>query len=561
MEINSLADLDNLETHIAKTFGKLKLNDVLKSLYLRKERLPKIEPFVIAGVFLFAVRFSMTSNLSETPTNCDIESLINLYYKYYTDPITFDNDLSNKFKSSNLNKIFTLVRLRSSQFPFNRGYWSQFSRPFFLFHEIPKQLEGLKDIPTKVRTFDFESKFQAITGVSLIDFITTGFVISAECRNNLVINRNNFKKLREDGINLPDDESVRNILSKLTAEKFKLIELYERRKNKDRRFRMYDFNPLLSYPIIRLYSNKEFFLSDEDYIHAPIPHLIDSKMSMGIYYEMFNNYTKDSHTEFSDYFGYVFEKYVGLIIKNSISSEELISEEDIRKFYPKNKRNEKKIPDWALIDGSTLILFECKATFFKRPAEAIASEEIINNNLEPVIKGLVQLFEFGDACQSQAKELTKFRDCTKFKSILVSLEPLHFINTSYFREHIDSLLIKKNVTDLDWQILSIDELERLQPHLAAGFKLTQVLNDLWTKTFDVTNLDWEILSIDELEKLEPHLDGDLKLTEIVTDSWTKAFNEILQDLESHTHKTFFNSFLYAKHEELYQRINYKHNIK
>lgn len=246
MEISSLADLDKLESQIEKAFEKLKLGDVLHSLYLLRKSSPELRPFMVAGVSLFAARFCPPSKASQLSNNYDIRSLVNLSNKYYlADPITFDKDLHDEFIDSN--PVFMMLRLASSQFPFELGRFSEFSRPALLFHEIPKQLQSLSDIPQ----FDFESKFQALTGVSVLDFITTGFVISAASHRNFAVNRDYFKKTRKQGINIPSDRTVRDILNQLVADKFKLIEVYEKRKNKDRRFRMYDFNPLLSYPVVR----------------------------------------------------------------------------------------------------------------------------------------------------------------------------------------------------------------------------------------------------------------------------------------------------------------------
>jgi hypothetical protein len=111
-------------------------------------------------------------------------------------------------------------------------------------------------------------------------------------------------------------------------------------------------------------------------------------------------------------------------------------------------------------------------------------------------------------------ELQKFHYCSIFKPIIVSLEPLFLINSEFFREYINTLLAAEGVTGLDWQILSIDELEALQPHIAAGFNLAQVLDELRNK----------------------------------------SFNNVLENLSSQTNRTFAHSFLYDKQEELYQRL-------
>jgi hypothetical protein len=503
MNINSLAELEKLESTIESVFRKLPLGDVLHSLYLLKKSPPELQPFMVGRFALFAIRFCPPSKTSQLIKNYDIRNLVNVSNDYYlADPITFDKDLHDKFIDEN--PVFMLLRVVSSQFPFEPGLFSEFARPALLFHEIPQQLQNLPGIPK----FDFDSKFQAITGVSVIEFITIGFVIYSASHGNFAFSQDSFKKMRKQGINV-SSQSLRAVLNQLVADKSKLVELYEKRKNKDRRFRMYDFNPLFSYPIIRPCQNKQFSTPDKDFIHAPVPELVASRISTGIFYQMYNTYG----TEFSEYFGFVFERYVGLILEKCLLSEQLLSELDIRNFYPAEKG---KAPDWIIVDGSTVLLFECKATRFSRAAQAIASEDAINgtSGIPQVKRGLNQLASFISACQAKIPELQQFHHCNTFKPIFVSMEPLFLINSEFFREHINTLLAAEGVTRLDWQILSINEIEALQPHISAGFNLTQVLDELRNK----------------------------------------SFNNVLENLSSQTNRTFAHSFLYDKQEELYQRL-------
>ncbi len=102
---------------------------------------------------------------------------------------------------------------------------------------------------------------------------------------------------------------------------------------------------------------------------------------------------------------------------------------------------------------------------------------------------------------------------------------MHLINSVPFQEHIDSLLAAKHISKFDWQILAINELEEIQPHLNAELKFSQVLENLRQTTF----------------------------------------NNVLDDLVSQTNKSFEDSFLYQKQEEISQRlgipgrVNHKQN--
>jgi hypothetical protein len=87
---------------------------------------------------------------------------------------------------------------------------------------------------------------------------------------------------------------------------------------------------------------------------------------------------------------------------------------------------------------------------------------------------------------------------------------LYLVNSTFFREHIDGLLAAQGVTDLPWLILPVDELERLQPHLAAGINLGDTIDGLRDATF----------------------------------------NDVLEGLLRQTNLTYKDSFLYRKEEEL-----------
>lgn len=500
-----MADLEGLESIIKLQLQikQIKLGDALKSLYIAKRNSQEIVPFMVAGFALFATRFCSPSKVSQKIKHYDIRYLMELSNSYFlADPITFDEDLNEEFIQQN--PVFMLLRITSSQFSFAPPLFGDFARPFYLYHEIPKQLSGLDNIPK----FDFESKFKDITGVSVLNFIDIGFILFAASASHFAFNRSYFQKCRKQDIVLPNDKTIESILNHISADKFKLVNLYEKRKNKDRRFRAYDFNPFLQYPLIKPCQGKQFAKAKEDFYHAPVPELIASRASTGIFYQMFNEYK----TTFSEYFGFVFEKYVGIVLENCINSEQLLSESDIRSFYSKDKR---KAPDWIIIDNSTAILFECKATRFSRAAQAITTEDAINDSLSQVRKGLKQLYEFISACKDKISELEKFHHCTKFIPVLISLEPMYLINSGFFREHINSLLAAKNIPKFDWQILSINELEAFQPHLSHQIQLSPVLEDLSHKNF----------------------------------------NKVLKDLESKTKKSFGNSFLYPKHEEIFQRLD------
>lgn len=496
MEINQLEDLDKLESKIRQKLSKFRLGDVLYSLYNTKG----LPPFITAGIALFAVRFSRPSLVTQNLRLVNIHPIIKLVSGYLlADPITFDKEIHDNFIDST--PVFLMLRLACSQFPFDVSPFSQFSRPMLLYYDIPKRLAGQTGIPN----FDLQKEFENLNGVSIPEFIMIGFVASA-CANNFKFSLNSFEEKRSQGIKLPDNKVISQVIDQLSGDKIKLNSLYEQRKVSDRRFRMYDFNPLREHPLILPYRSRGFGKLGQDFFCAPVPKLIYERVSIGIYYQLFNHFKQN----FSNYFGCVLEEYLKDVLNNCINSEILVDIRDLR------VDKDIKSPDYAIIDGSIALIFECKATKFNLPAQTIASEKAVNDSLKQVKKGLIQLDTFIEACKSKLPCLHQFHHCTIFKPILVSLEKLHLINSGDFRNHINGLLKNESIVNLDWRIFSIGELEILQPHLVQGINLSQVIQDLENNIFD----------------------------------------DVINQLCSKTNKSYKDSFLYPKQEELYQRLGY-----
>lgn len=504
MEIDSIEKLEVIKGQIQSAIQKYRLEDVLLGLRNSPDNL---QPFVVGGTALFAIRHCTAGH--RTPTVQGLEwnelaPIVDLVTQYLiADPLGFDQELQKAFNDSN--PIFTLLRIFGNQIPYAVNLFGQYARPFLLFHELPSQLAGRPEVAQS----DFDANFRKINGVSPIDFIKVGFMAFVAARNNPVFTRSYFEAARAKGLNLPGDKEVSQILDNIAADPKRLSEVYHHFQVSDRRFSMYDLNPLFIHPIVRPWRQKESGPMDEDRMIAPLPDLIASRTSLGIFYQMFNHYLID----FSNYFGHIFGAYIGQILKESKLSGNLRSEDDIRKTYPANQG---KVPDWIIVNGKTAVLIECKATRFSRAALTTGSEEAIDDNLKQVIKGLRQLGTFIKACEEKRPGLEILHECTTFKPVLITLEPLYLINSELFQKYINDKLAAEGITNLSWLILAMDELERLQPHLAAGIELEKVIDDLHSK----------------------------------------PFNAILEEAHSQTGLTYKDSYLFKKQQDLYQQLGY-----
>jgi len=518
-EIKGQENLEELESRIIQKIRRYSSDVVLRFVQYALEDSQKqtsaghqffspdeggLPPFIAAAIASFSIRRSSPYCGGERLGWRELTELVSLVRDYLlTDPICFDKELCQGFYRSN--PVFLALRLAAAQFPFQVNTFGCFAQPLILFGEMPQVVSRRKDVPK----FNFREEFQRTTGVSLEDFVDVGFVAGTASKMTNGFTRGYFTKARSEGIRLPDDNTLCRVLDQVVADPQRFRDVYEKFKEKDRRFRMYDFNPLLQFPIVRPWKHNRGLAIDQDRMVAPVPDLVSYRFSTGIFYQMFNKY-KES---FSKYFGYLFEAYVGRILQESTSSENLFSENDIRCTYPEKKG---KVPDWVVIEGDTAILIECKATRFSRAASATGAESAINTSLKQVRKGLLQLHEFQEAAKAKVPGLELLRRCTDLIPVLLTFEPLYLINSKFFRDHIDGLLARDGVNDLPWQILSIKELEVLQPHLTTGVRLGEVMRKLKNRTFP----------------------------------------DVLEEIQTLTGQTYKDSFLYSLNEEIYRRLGF-----
>jgi hypothetical protein len=465
MKIRSLAQLQSVERQLSQRLRSLPLENVLWTLRAQKDQ---FHPFVTAGLAALAVRFCAPprNNNTEPAIVNGISGLADQAARYLlTEPIVFDSELREKFDNSN--PIFLFLRIIASQQPYHVNVLGGLTRPVLLFDEIPRQLANRKD----VSSFNITEAFHSITGSNIHDFMRVSFVAHVAAEAHTGFDYRYFEKALSDGVQLPSHDVIRAVLRQISANQREFRKEYFRRKNPDPRFAMYNLNPLHVYPLIRPWGDLPFSSIRGSRMIAPLPDLIVGRLFPGLYYQLFGQFK----TKFSVYFGHLFEAYVGRVLKESVSPDKLMSEEQIRASYPSSAG---RAPDWVVIHEGRATLFECKATRFTRTALETGDVEAVNKSLQQLLKGFQQLHEFRQKCLAKTPGLEAFNECTDIETIVVTPETLHGVNTEFFREHINGLLQSREIVGLPWRVLAIDELEALQPHVRDGLELREAISIL-----------------------------------------------------------------------------------
>lgn len=488
MRIRNILDLLELEKRIETQMRRYELDEILLGL---RETPENVMPFMIAGTVMFAMRYARAPVVLKARKRSlpwkflkPLTVLVNEYL--LADPVSFEPQILTDYHGSTSIPLF--LRMTGSQLPYEDNFWGQYSRSLKLFRDLPRKLNSSSNPPA----FDIERKFLELNGVSLSSFIDVGVILHAAALSNSGFVGSYFQKARECGINLPDDIDIWSAVDQFTADIPQFRQTYEMYRQKDRNYGAYDFNPLRIYPILRPWTNRALSSNKESRFIAPLPHLVLPRMSEGIYGQLFHRF----RDQFSTYFGILFENYVGEILENSFLPHRLMSEKQIRQTY---KSDRGKTPDWIVFEDRTATLIECKATGLSSKALVTGDQLAVDYSIDRIVDGLVQLHEFKNACLGRVPGLERLHHYSKINLVVVTYERFYIVNSQLFRQVIDMKLKERlhrtQINLSNWYVFSIDELEKLQPHIQAGFKMDNIFRKLRAQNFnDVLNRCYETTS-------------------------------------------------------------------
>lgn len=148
-----------------------------------------------------------------------------------------------------------------------------------------------------------------------------------------------------------DKEKQAQFLNKMSADVDKFRSLANQQIPSDQ-YDKYRFNPLVRYPIIRIarkHGDARFYV--------PCIRLLYGRTTEGLYYDLSDYY--QTHCEdtqkFRSAFGYVFQEYVGHLMKKALHPDQVLEEWQYH-------RNGKLVdtPDWIYIEGNRAVIVEVK---------------------------------------------------------------------------------------------------------------------------------------------------------------------------------------------------------
>jgi len=357
---------------------KSHLNNYSVSQWLRAiVHLQAAKPIEQAAATYFAMLYARLDNpTAELPTSVVTTKTAERLVKACTQ-FRLADPISNR-RIARTGAWAVIRRVAASQLHYDFDPIHAFARAYCLWVVL-----GPKVSVSKNKTFDFESEFLAVYGVSAQNWLKIAMTILAASSSRRTLTRDYFEVARRDGIDVPNDEVVLTALATLAATPKQFRQHAAECFRPNRAYFAYDRDPLVQYPICRLWE-PELSAPQNDKLALPVPNLLAHRVTSGVK----DSLRRQFGDRFSSYFGDLFSTYIGELLNNCRDDLIIYTESALGRIVgPLIKR-----PDWVLSGPNCTISFECKA------AKLDPSVEMTGDLTDSTVKRHIQkaAMQFGE---------------------------------------------------------------------------------------------------------------------------------------------------------------------
>ena len=339
-----------------------------------------------------------------------------------------------KFKDSKEWLYSTMVRLAYQQFPFQEGDLNVLPRHLLLYLYSKIQSPALK----------LDSEAYKNFGLYIQEYLTIGLAFYAASLEHSSFPRSFIEKTTVESMRkYLTPEKVDKFLDRTSAEFNTLRNMCMQEIENYPDGGTYRFNPLFDRPII---------IRKDGRFCIPVPMLVPHVITKGLYYDFLDLFSSETGNPFADWFGYAFEHYGGLLLKNSFGRQNVFPE-------PVYGKEHKRGPDWTVIQGKSAIVLEFRSGRLNKKAKiygdyADIAALIKRNIIEPLIKlpGKIEDIKSGFTPIPSNGSM-------EFFSCIVTYEPLY--SNQLFREIVQQELDNEEIPRYDFELMSIEDLEWL----------------------------------------------------------------------------------------------------
>lgn len=251
------------------------------------------------------------------------------------------------------------------------------------FNSLSRALVLYRDVPAVLNSegvtcpFDLEEEFSRIVGMPMGRFIWSGLGIFGASLLGKPIGTKHLESTvsrlakawegPED--DRPDMDSVRQFLEYVSLDIDGFVQQIGDLRKQDERIINVEFQPLLKFPVV--------VTGKEEYV-VPIPELLLDRITDGLFHDFANGLEEGgTGNPFREYFGKLFERYVGLQIAEIFDAADLYPE---RNYGTQGRAT----PDWFINDAISPVAIECRSSTF-------SLSTTVYSNLERIIKDLQRI--------------------------------------------------------------------------------------------------------------------------------------------------------------------------
>jgi len=417
----------------------------------------------------------------------------------YSNGLVFLEMKSNdkiQFTDKDMASLF--VRMSSEQLEYQFDHVHIISRTLIIFTKIVKEV-----IPDK---FDeLEVIFKKENGLTFEEYFALAMAVLAASQKTPTFRKEVLTKAKIPSIQeVLTDSKVGSFLDMLAID-------YKRFRQEDKAanvnlqpiFTKTRFNPLIFYPIIK--TDKK--MTDPYVIPNTIAYL---RRAYGGLYWWFHRYFEaiGMQLDFRNYYGKVFENYVGHMLKSIYGGNNVHPEI----IYPQGK-----FIDWWVENNSTIYLFEAKAYQFALPTKQTGDIKLLENEVKSkIIKAIKQVYK-RVLDIDQYNELAIFRN-KKIIPIVVFME-IPLVSAHLYKKLLDEELQKledDGLVNIKNQKIHFINIEELELYGEAVHKI--LIEDVFAKYEN--DIKEGFLSIVQKELGRPPRNE--YLGRVYNDFWTKA---------------------------------------
>lgn len=382
------------------------------------------------------------------------------FFEIYNMIVNIDGFTDQKHPDEFLKNFLSIFsRIAQSQFPIQGSIKTLIGRGFYINYML---------LCSGKYRYDFPKKFEEYFGITIFEFLSTGFVIWSFTNGTI------HPSFAED---IP--KCIKGI-NKYTVQKF--LELssgnpleYKKHVRGESAYNMdllrdvFALEPLYFMPAIPIVRSLK--LNDGTFVIPQCRFLLD-RTTMGIFHLLSNEERKlaapsGRGNKFRDEFGSVYRTYV----KDLLSQTKIGSLVDLDILLPKTKTT---IPDFALIDGESCLLIEVKLTLLKIDARTYFDSKDIKSQATSgnIKKAVEQLSEFSTQIYSGNLAKNAFVGVKKIVKLVIGFDDI-FTSNAELLPIIDENYIDTFSSSL--QFGTISDIEAIAGGLAHGEPILNLL--------------------------------------------------------------------------------------